>query len=278
MLLIPPWIARGKNSGPAGLLGQRCHVEPASLRGSRQTRPLSGCVLVAIHLGDGLVGRRHCPHLTVATEGHADAVGAADGLSRQRHHKPQCGVDHTQVGWDRGDSGQVRREIGRLTLDHPSMLPPLAGQGVTGGGDVSDIDPSTERVQYGRVGTQHELIIPEAVRDLAAAELYPGETMLALCEFWVGISPPRLLALTEGNLRYLRLNRSNSGFERVETKSLDRVTSFTTSYVENSRLTPDHHILELRWEDERDPERLRSPYREAQESIDAFKAVMARRR
>jgi hypothetical protein len=127
------------------------------------------------------------------------------------------------------------------------------------------------------VGKQHQLIIPEAVRGLAAMELYPGETMLALCEFWVGVSPPRLLALTEGNLRYMRLNRSNSGFERVETRSLDRVASFTTSYAENSPLTPDHHILELRWEDERDPERLRSPYREAQESIDGFKAVMARR-
>ena len=132
-------------------------------------------------------------------------------------------------------------------------------------------------MQYGGVGEQHQLIIPEAVRDLAAAELYPGETMLALCEFWVGVRPPCLLALTEGNLRYLRLTRSNSGFERVETRSLDRVTSFTTSYIENSPLTPDHHILELRWDDDRDPERLRSPYREAQESIDAFKAVMARR-
>jgi hypothetical protein len=132
-------------------------------------------------------------------------------------------------------------------------------------------------VHYGGVGQQHQLIIPQAVRDLAAMELYPGETMLALCEFWVGVSPPRLLALTEGNLRFLRLNRTNSGFERVETRSLDRVVSFTTSYAENSSLTPDHHILELRWDDARDPERLRSPYREAQDSIDAFKAVMARR-
>ena len=127
------------------------------------------------------------------------------------------------------------------------------------------------------VGKQHQLIIPEAVRDLVAMELYPGETLLALCEFWVGMNPPRLLALTEGNLRYMRLNRSNSGFERVETRSLDRVASFTASYVENSPLTPDHHILELRWDDERDSERLRSPYREAQESIHAFTAAMARR-
>ena len=126
------------------------------------------------------------------------------------------------------------------------------------------------------MGKQHQLIIPEAVRHLAAAELYPGETMLALCEFWVGVSPPCLLALTEGNLHYMRLNRTNSGFERVQTRSLDRVASFTTSYAENS-LSPDHHILELLWDDERDPERLRSPYREAQECIDAFKAVMARR-
>ena len=133
-------------------------------------------------------------------------------------------------------------------------------------------------MHYDRVGKQHQLIIPEAVRDLAAAELFPGEMMLALCEFWANVSPPRLLALTEGNLRYMRLNRSNSCFERVETRSLDRVASFTTSYIENSVLTPDHHILELRWKDEPDPERLRSPYREAQESIDAFKAVMARRR
>jgi hypothetical protein len=132
-------------------------------------------------------------------------------------------------------------------------------------------------VQYGGVGEQHQLIIPEAVRDLAAAELYPGETMLALCEFWAEVSRPRLLALTEDNLRYLRLNRANSGFERVETRSLDRVASFTTSYAENSPFTPDHHVLELRWDDDQDPERLRSPYREAQEAIDAFKAVMARR-
>ena len=132
-------------------------------------------------------------------------------------------------------------------------------------------------MQYGGVGKQHQLIIPEAVRDLAAAELFPGETTLALCEFWVGVNPPCLVALTEGNLRYLRLNRTNRGFERVETRSLDRVASFTTSYIENSQLSPDLHILELRWDDHRDPERLRSPYREAQESIDAFKALMARR-
>ena len=132
-------------------------------------------------------------------------------------------------------------------------------------------------MQYGGVGKQHQLIIPEAVRALAAAELFPGETTLALCEFWVGVNPPCLLALTEGNLRYLRLNRSNRGFERVETRSLDRVASFTTSYIENSQLSPDLHILDLRWDDDRDPERLRSPYREAQESIDAFRAVMARR-
>jgi hypothetical protein len=65
-------------------------------------------------------------------------------------------------------------------------------------------------VQYDEVGKQHQLIIPEAVRDLVAMELYPGETMLALCEFWVGVNPPRLLALTEGNLRYVRLNRSTA--------------------------------------------------------------------
>ena len=90
-------------------------------------------------------------------------------------------------------------------------------------------------MQYGAVGKQHQLIIPEAVRDLAAAELYRGETMLALCEFWAGASPPRLLALTEDNLRYMRLNRSNSGFKRVETRSLDRVASFATSYLRVTR-------------------------------------------
>jgi hypothetical protein len=77
-------------------------------------------------------------------------------------------------------------------------------------------------VHNGGVGKQHQLIIPEAVRELAAMELYPGETMLALCEFWAEARSPRLLALTEANLRYMRLSRSNNGFARVETRSLDR--------------------------------------------------------
>jgi hypothetical protein len=134
------------------------------------------------------------------------------------------------------------------------------------------------------VGKQKQLTIAEAMRDLAATELYPGETMIALCTFFAsGTStfvkgkPARLLSLTEGNLRYMQPNWSGRGFERVETRALDRVASFTTSYVKNFPLIPDQHVLELRWEGERLPERLASPYREAREFITTFKDVIARR-
>src|SRR4051794_5505820 len=72
------------------------------------------------------------------------------------------------------------------------------------------------------MGKQQQLTLAEEVRDRAVNELYPGETMLALCTFFGLGKSTRLLSLTEGNLRYMTPNWSGRSFGRVETRSLDR--------------------------------------------------------
>ncbi len=73
-------------------------MEPVAFGGSRQAGALAGGVLVAVHLGDGLVAGGHGGELAVTGERHADTVGTADRGSSERRDEAQRSVDHVVSG------------------------------------------------------------------------------------------------------------------------------------------------------------------------------------
>ena len=82
------------------------------LRRGRQAWALTGGVLVAIHLCDGLVARGHCYQLSTTIERDTDPVGLDHERIGERNDQAKRGIDQIRARWAR----DRQRSVGRLNL------------------------------------------------------------------------------------------------------------------------------------------------------------------